>query len=321
MKEVRDPVKVREELNNRRREKWHELFLKNFNELEAPEMVHWEESLDRKGFEVLRTQHRGNGEFSECYTGKWVEIQKEVACKVLRFKEAVMKYKIENPVRQLKLLNNLSHSKLIEMIKIFEITKTQKIYIFMQLAEQGSVSDLINKSRKPIEESLAKRWAVDCATGLAYLHSMGIAHRRVTAKNMLIDARNEAKLSLPDLFFELCDQQGKVRNCNNPGSRGSHWAPECLQGPYDPLQADVWAFGVVVYYMLITKAPFMHYHKFDKMKDEIDRKLWSSSFQTSVDPSIRLTEAQKKFFEKIFVLDVITRPAIDEVFALPWLST
>lgn len=95
-------------------------------------------------------------------------------------------------------------------------------------------------------------------TGLAYLHSLGLAHRDLKLDNCVVDGRGIVKLidfgsavvfSYP-MTRTLVESQGIV------GS-DPYLAPEvCVFNKYDPRPVDVWSAAIIYCCMMLKKFPW-----------------------------------------------------------------
>ncbi|ETV90944.1 TKL protein kinase [Aphanomyces invadans] len=95
--------------------------------------------------------------------------------------------------------------------------------------------------------------ATDVVDGLLYLHSMGIIHRDLKARNVLLNHKLRAKLTDFGIARECTDEtmtQG-VGTCR--------WtAPEVLESGHYTVAADVYSFGMVLVELDSHKVPYMH---------------------------------------------------------------
>ncbi|XP_072945855.1 dual serine/threonine and tyrosine protein kinase-like [Epargyreus clarus] len=86
------------------------------------------------------------------------------------------------------------------------------------------------------------RISCDIVEGIRYLHSLGLVHRDVKMKNVLLDAHDRAALS--DLGFCAAEALMSGSVVGTP----VHMAPELLLGEYDAA-VDVYAFGILFWYV------------------------------------------------------------------------
>ena len=101
-------------------------------------------------------------------------------------------------------------------------------------------------------------------------------------------------------------------------------APEILSNSYYGIAVDIWAVGVLFYFMLFAEYPFKGKHFFDlghDMKAEIQRKcLPAFSLQATVSKRDKLKEIGshvEDFFKKIFVIDPKKRIRCSEIIKHP----
>lgn len=124
------------------------------------------------------------------------------------------------------------------------------------------------------------------AKGLAYMHSLNIAHWDVKPDNVFFSEDNILKLGnplLPCQSFTKTELQG-VNKTSNVGTV-AYMAPEILKklaiskdgtkydiiDTYDAIKADCWAFGVFVYELCTFKHPF-RFDSFEDFKENIPNK-------------------------------------------------
>ena len=86
-----------------------------------------------------------------------------------------------------------------------------------------------------------------------YLHSIGITHRDIKPENILLDHNNFVKLIDFGLSSFYQKNEKLMTSCGSP----CYAAPEMLvEKAYDPLLADIWSCGIVLYAMVCGFLPF-----------------------------------------------------------------
>ena len=89
--------------------------------------------------------------------------------------------------------------------------------------------------------------------GISYLHSLGIIHRDIKPENILITNKNEVKI----IDFGLSKIIGNNEKTNEAFGTLNYAAPEILlRIPYGK-EIDIWALGVLLFYMLSGRYPFI----------------------------------------------------------------
>lgn len=143
-------------------------------------------------------------------------------------------------------INHLDHPNIIKAFGISFGDSTHSPAILLEYC----VSNL-KKMIKKMSDSERVSAIVDISSAMKEVHSVGIIHRDLKLENILVDDKNKIKVS----DFGLCtlmttDDDTKSRT-QMTGTL-VYMAPELLEGrtDYDE-KVDVYAFGVVVYQILM----------------------------------------------------------------------
>nr|XP_037876939.1 dual serine/threonine and tyrosine protein kinase-like [Bombyx mori] len=110
------------------------------------------------------------------------------------------------------------------------------------LVSERKCRDLHAAVRAKLPFSTRMRISCDIVDGIRYLHSLGLVHRDIKTKNVLLDGADRAALS--DLGF--CTA-GALMSGSVVGTP-VHMAPELLAGDYHA-SVDVYAFGILFWYV------------------------------------------------------------------------
>lgn len=137
----------------------------------------------------------------------------------------------------------------------------------MEYAPNGSLLDLMSVKHF-LSECEATNYFYQLITALNFCHSKYIAHRDLKLENLLLFWENRLKIG--DFGFSRYFDE------NNPSmtlsqtfcGSNAYISPEILhQVPYNPLLADVWACGVILFAMVFGSLPFEDFGSIHKLTD------------------------------------------------------
>uniref|UniRef100_A0A182VTI3 Protein kinase domain-containing protein n=1 Tax=Anopheles minimus TaxID=112268 RepID=A0A182VTI3_9DIPT len=201
----------------------------------------------------------GQGAYALVKKAYWSKVDTTVAIKIISKATAAASFLQKCVPRELEVTRKLKHKNIILFHEIIETN--MRIYIIMQYAEKGSLLHLIRRSRK-LSEPRVRRYYRELLEGIRYIHSCGYAHRDIKLENIVLDANDQVKL----IDFGFACRLHEGNDCDSIAEPhlsetfcGSHAyaSPEILQfQPYDPIPADIWASGVVIYSLLFGQLPF-----------------------------------------------------------------
>lgn len=189
--------------------------------------------------------------------------------------------------REIGLWRCLAHRHVLSLISV-HVTNFAT-FCFTGYSSGGTLFDLVRKNRKGIGAELTRRYSFQLASAIRYLHEdMRIAHRDIKLENCLIDYSEPSSVSEGGNIL-LCDfglaefvVDGNSRDSPDPyentaerpaprnfgGSENGttftgslqYASPELILGRSGFLSrvVDVWAFGVVIYALMVGDLPFQH---------------------------------------------------------------
>lgn len=175
-------------------------------------------------------------------------------------------------------------------------------YLIVVYCNNGTLRDLIEKKKK-LSESEAIGIMSQLNNGFMELNMKGFMHRDIKLENIFI---NDDKYIIGDFGFS--------NNCNvTTTNLGTDYtkAPEIfLNIEYDN-RVDVWAYGVVLFYLVTGDYPYLF---FENIITEI-RKFITNLNNEKLDPEYcKLSSNLKDLFKKIFVFDYKNRITWEELF-------
>lgn len=136
-----------------------------------------------------------------------------------------------------------------------------RVWIVMELAQGGSVRDLMKVSRNgTLEEKYVVIVVREVLMGLSYLHKSSIIHRDIKAANILITAAGKVMICDFGVSALLATASSK----RNTLMGTPNWmAPEVAQTvPAYDTRADIWSLGIMIYEMVKGSPPHVGLDKF-----------------------------------------------------------
>jgi cGMP-dependent protein kinase len=125
------------------------------------------------------------------------------------------------------------------------------LYFLLEHASGGDLFHLLRR-RKCFSPKQAKFYAGCVLLGIQHLHALNFVYRDLKPENLLLDVRGYLKIS----DFGFCKKvYGHTWTmCGTP----EYMAPEIIRNVGYGKEVDWWAFGILVYEMLIGYSPFFN---------------------------------------------------------------
>jgi serine/threonine protein kinase len=140
-----------------------------------------------------------------------------------------------------------------------------KPYLLMNYCPGGSLRDRLDKSQLKIEDAII--YATQMLHALSQIEYHGLIHRDLKPDNILFDNQGEIKVSdlgiakIPDeqdLSGDQISSNSKITQTGAFVGTILYAAPEqFIRIPDLDGRVDIWAFGVVVYEMIVGRHPFL----------------------------------------------------------------
>jgi len=159
--------------------------------------------------------------------------------------------------RESMILCSLNHP---NVMKIFGVVP-ERGWIVMELCDKGSLKSILLDKETSIEISELTRYALETATGVAYLHSpeIAIVHGDLKADNVLV--RSNGSVCLCDFgMSEAKDRSKTMTQAVGVSAQGGltiQWSsPELLKGRGKDKGSDIFALAVTLWEIFERKTPF-----------------------------------------------------------------
>lgn len=126
-------------------------------------------------------------------------------------------------------------------------------YIVSELVPGGDLQDMLEGTAMPALEVL--KFMGPLAEALDYAHAAGIVHRDLNPANVLLD--NDGRAILADFgLARMLESTTRFTQASQALGTPEYMAPEQAMGADADHRSDLYAFGVMIYQMLLGETPF-----------------------------------------------------------------
>jgi serine/threonine-protein kinase len=188
---------------------------------------------------------------------------KRVAIKIIRPNFASQKMFIENFIGEAKLVADLIHTNIVQTYHLGEANGA--CFICMELIRGVNLEQFtrqLTEKKRALSKELAVFIVSRVARGLAYAHAktdkdgkpLGIVHRDVSFKNIMIAFEGDVKLSdfgIAKARGFLTDQEGEV-----VAGKADYMSPEQANFQVTDKRSDLFSAGVVLTHLLLGRNIF-----------------------------------------------------------------
>lgn len=196
----------------------------------------------------------GEGGFGTVYRCTDVDLERPVAVKMLH-PGMTSEAELGRILAEGKNLASLSHSNVVQVHRLG--SHEGRPYIVMEYLDGRSLAALRHDGALALGRCLEIMHQV--ASGLRAIHEMGILHRDLSTRNILITSQGRAKI----LDLGLSRDMGRVTTADSRGAllgTLAYAAPEHIAGQPASVRSEVFSFGVILYEVLTGENPFQADH-------------------------------------------------------------
>ena len=202
--------------------------------------------------DLVKFRILGVGSFGKVWLASHKKTGKPYALKMLNKREIIGHHQVEGVIREKNIMTSIDHPFVITLISTFQDDK--HLYMLLELVQGGELFSVIHtESRDGIPNPNSRFYAACILESLAHLHHRHITYRDLKPENILIDALGYCVLV--DLGFAKIVMDKTYTLCGTP----EYLAPEIILSKGHDKGVDYWAFGVLIYEMLVGRSPFYSY--------------------------------------------------------------
>ncbi|KAI9023052.1 kinase-like domain-containing protein [Phycomyces nitens] len=214
----------------------------------------------------------GEGSYSTVMVGRDRRTGKYYAIKKLDKAHIVKNDKVKYVMIERDALSRMNHPGIIKLYWTFKDHRS--LYFVLDLAKNGELYSYIRRLA-PFDIDTARFYAAEIISTLDHIHSKDVIHRDIKPENILLDDNMHIKITdfgsakigiveKEDAMSSSKDTTEDGENANEkPQGRSRSFvgtaeyvSPELLRSEPTSKEADLWAFGCVLFQMLSGKSPF-----------------------------------------------------------------
>jgi len=200
----------------------------------------------------------GAGSMGEVYRARDIRLDREVAIKVLPELVSLDPERLLRFEQEAKAAAALNHP---NILAVHQMGNYQGMpYLVSELLEGKTLTEHIRRGPLPLRKAIS--YGVQIARGLAAAHEKGIVHRDLKPDNLFVTKDDRVKILDFGLAKVIQPKQGAAHlsaTITLPGvALGTigYMSPEQVRGLHTDHRADIFAFGAILYEMVMGKRSF-----------------------------------------------------------------
>ncbi|KAJ7443901.1 CAMK/CAMK1 protein kinase [Mycena galericulata] len=257
----------------------------------------------------------GSGTYAIVKEAIHIKTGKYYACKVINKKLMEgREHMVRNEIAVLKRISS-GNPNIVTLHDYFETS--HNLYLCFDLCTGGELFDRICAKGNYYEADAADLVRT-IFTAVQYIHASGIVHRDLKPENLLFRTpAEEADIMIADFGLSRIMEEEKLSMlteiCGTPG----YMAPEIFLKTGHSKPVDVWAMGVVTYFLLAGYTPFDR----DTPKAEMDAIIAGDYKFEPAEYWANVSDTARDFVTKCLTIDPERRPTAKEALEHKWLAS
>jgi len=193
----------------------------------------------------------GRGGMALVYRARDLQLEREVAVKVLPFTLAFDADFVERFQREARLSAQLEHPNIIPIYRVGQSGRV--IYFVMKFLRGGSLSAILAERRR-LAPGEIRRVLIEAGSALGYAARRGIVHRDIKPDNIMFDEFGQSVLT--DFGIAKAASAQKLTGTGMSIGTPHYMSPEQARAQNTDGRSDIYSLGVVAYQCLAGHVPY-----------------------------------------------------------------
>lgn len=257
----------------------------------------------------------GSGTYASVKEAVHIETGRHFAVKVInkRLMEG-REHMIRNEISVLKKISQ-GHPNIVTLWDYFETANN--LYLVTDLALGGELFDRIC-AKQYFHERDAAKLVETTVSAVAYLHDNGIVHRDLKPENLLFRSKeDDSDLLIADFGLSKIIDDSTFSTLNTTCGTPGYMAPEIFKKQGHGKPVDMWAIGVITYFLLCGYTPFDR----DNQNEEIQAICTADYAFEPEEYWQEVSESARDFIRRCLTIDKSSRMTAHEALSHPWLQS
>ena len=201
----------------------------------------------------------GDGGMGVVLRARDERLHREVALKLIRPVLTRDREMVEQFLAEARAMAQLRHPNVVEVYDFGEHDRLP--YIAMRFVDGPDLHSWVTSQTPPLPVDVALGIFGQICDGVAAIHDAGVVHRDIKPENMLLDTGFRVVVTDFGLVRPVSDEPGGDQpSFQVTGGTASYMAPELVEDddpdPRLAVRADVYALGMLAYWLLVGRHPF-----------------------------------------------------------------
>jgi len=192
----------------------------------------------------------GRGSFGSVYRGFDFKLDREIAVKRVSLLDRSEHSMISRFYREAQIASELEHENIVGVYDYYE--KSGELHIIMEYIDGQSLGEYVKGN--DISVSGAFEIMKDICSGVSYAHEKQVVHRDLKPSNILISHDGEVKVA--DFGIAKIQNSTKLTMEGTGAGTPIIMSPEQIAGQPVTEKSDIFALGVLLYYLVTGRLPF-----------------------------------------------------------------